>query len=172
MSDTRSDAVTFKGSPVALTGHALKAGDPAPDFRLQDTSLNEVTLADGAGSVRIIASVPSLDTSVCSTETKRFNDEVAKDESLQVYVVSTDLPFGQKRWCGSEGVENVTTLSDHRDAGFGEAYGVKITGGPLDRILCRAVFVVDAGGTLKHVEYVGEIADEPDYGAALEAARS
>ena len=171
MADTRSDAVTFKGSPVTLTGPELKPGDPAPAFKLQNTALEEVTLADGSGSVRVIASVPSLDTSVCSTETKRFNDAVAQDKSLEVYVVSTDLPFGQKRWCGSEGVENVTTLSDHRDAGFGEAYGVRITGGPLDRVLCRAVFVVDAGGTLTHVEYVKEIADEPDYDAALNAAR-
>ena len=164
-------AVTFKGDPVSLTGPELAPGDAAPDFTLQNTDLADVTLATDAGKHRIVAVVPSLDTSVCSLETKRFNDEVKADPSLVVYAVSTDLPFAQKRFCGSEGVENVKTLSDHRTAGFGEAYGTKITGGPLDRVLCRAVFVIGPDDTLKHVEYCKEIADEPDYAAAIAAAK-
>ena len=163
--------VTFKGDPVALAGPELKAGDKAPDFTLQATDMSDVTLATDAGAARVVAVVPSLDTSVCSLETKRFNDEVKSDPSLVVYAVSCDLPFAQKRWCGSEGVENVKTLSDHRTAGFGEAYGVKITGGPLDRVLCRAVFVIGPDDKIKHVEYCGEIAEEPDYQAALAAAK-
>ena len=166
-----SASVTFKGDPVTLSGPELKPGDPAPDFTLQGIDLSDVTLATDAGKARVVAVVPSLDTSVCSLETKKFNDEVKADPSLICYVVSVDLPFAQKRFCGSEGVENARTLSDHRTAGFAEAYGVKITGGPLDRVTCRAVFVIGPDDTLKHVEYCGEIAEEPDYQAALAAAR-
>ena len=165
-------SVTFKGSPVSLSGPELKPGDRAPYFTLQATDMSDVTLATDAGKSRVVAVVPSLDTSVCSLETKRFNDEVKADADLTVYAVSCDLPFAQKRWCGSEGVENVRTLSDHRTCGFGEAYGVKIAGGPLDRVLCRAVFVIGPDDTLKHVEYCGEIAEEPDYQAALKAAKT
>ena len=164
-------SVTFKGNPVTLAGPELKPGDKAPDFILQANDMSDVTLATDAGKARVVAVVPSLDTSVCSLETKRFNDEVKNDDSLTVYAVSCDLPFAQKRWCGSEGVENVKTLSDHRTCAFGEAYGVKIAGGPLDRVLCRAVFVIGPDDTLKHVEYCGEIAEEPDYAKALGAAK-
>ena len=167
-----SAAVTFKGSPVALAGPELKAGDKAPDFTLQGTDMSDVTLATDAGKARVVAVVPSLDTSVCSLETKKFNDEAKANPDVAVYAVSCDLPFAQKRWCGSEGVENVTTLSDHRTAAFGEAYGCKIAGGPLDRVLCRAVFVIGPDDTLKHVEYCGEIAEEPNYQAALNAAKA
>ena len=164
-------SVTFKGDPVALAGPELKPGDRAPDFTLQATDLSDVTLATDAGKPRVLAVVPSLDTSVCSTETKRFNDAVKADPALVVYAVSMDLPFAQKRWCGSEGVENVKTLSDHRTGAFADAYGVKIAGGPLDRVTCRAVFVIGPDDTLKHVEYCPEIAEEPDYAAALKAAK-
>ena len=164
-------AVTFKGDPVTLTGPELKPGDKAPDFTLQSIDLADVTLATDAGKSRVVAVVPSLDTSVCSLETKKFNDEVKNDPSLTCYVVSMDLPFAQKRFCGAEGVENARTLSDHRTAGFAEAYGVKIGGGPLDRVTCRAVFVIGPDDTLTHVEYCGEIAEEPDYEAALAAAK-
>ena len=166
-----SASVTFKGDPVALSGPELKAGDRAPDFTLQATDLSDVTLATDAGKARVVAVVPSLDTSVCSLETKKFNDEAKDDPSLTVYVVSMDLPFAQKRFCGGEGVENAKTLSDHRTAAFAEAYGVKIAGGPLDRVTCRAVFVIGPDDTLKHVEYCGEIAEEPDYQKALAAAK-
>ncbi|HAY78608.1 MAG TPA: thiol peroxidase [Planctomycetaceae bacterium] len=165
-------SVTLKGNAVELAGNDLAAGTAAPDFSLQDISLQEVSLACGAGKTRIIATIPSLDTPVCHEETKKFNDAVASLENVQVLVVSMDLPFGQKRWCGAEGVENVRTLSAHRCTKFGEDYGVLIKGGPLDRCLCRAIFVIDGEGQLKHVEYVSEIAEHPNYDAALAAAQS
>jgi thiol peroxidase len=171
MAETRSGAVTFKGNPIELAGPELKAGQKAPEFRLQDNALNEVTLAASAGKPRIIAVVPSLDTGVCSTETKKFNDLSKSHPNAKIFVVSMDLPFAQKRWCGAEGVQNVTPLSAHGCTKFGEEYGVLIKGGPLDRILCRAVFVVDGGGKLTHVQYVPEIAQEPDYDAAFAAAK-
>jgi thiol peroxidase len=171
MAETRSGAVTFKGNPVELAGRELKAGDQAPDFHLQSNALDQVTLADSAGKPRIIATVPSLDTGVCSTETKKFNDLANSHPNAKIFVVSMDLPFAQKRWCGAEGVQNVTPLSAHAHADFGKNYGVLIQGGPLDRILCRAVFVVDGQGKLTHVEYVPEIAQEPNYDAAFDAAK-
>ncbi|MEZ6130300.1 MAG: thiol peroxidase [Planctomycetaceae bacterium] len=170
MSDVRSGAVTLKGNPVDLAGKALVAGAAAPEFSLQSNALGEVTLADSAGRTRIIATVPSLDTAVCHEETRRFNEKAAGLENTEVLVVSMDLPFGQKRWCGAEGIENVATLSAHRCTKFGEDYGVLIKGGPLDRCLARAIFVVGGDGTLKHVEYVSEIAEHPNYDAAFAAA--
>lgn len=163
--------VTLKGNPVELVGPELKVGDSAPEFTLQSSALQDVKLGDSAGKTRIIATVPSLDTAVCSLETKRFNDEAARLEGVQILVVSTDLPFGQKRWCGAENVDKVVTLSDHRTAEFGKAYGVLIKGGGLDRCLARAVFVVGPDNKLKHVEYCKEIAEHPNYEAALNAAR-
>lgn len=164
-------SVTLKGNPVTLKGNELKAGDEAPPFILQSNALEDVTLESTAGKTRIIATVPSLDTPTCHAETKRFNEEADKLDGVDVLVVSTDLPFGQKRWCGAEGVENVQCLSDHRAASFGEKYGVLVSGGPLDRCLCRAIFVVGPDNKLKHVEYVSEIAEHPDYDAALAAAK-
>ena len=164
-------SVTLKGNPVELSGNELNAGDKAPDFTLQNGELGDVTLADSAGKTRIIATVPSLDTPTCHAETKRFNEEAAGLEGVEILVVSTDLPFGQNRWCGAEGVDKVACLSDHRTAGFAKAYGVLIKGGPLDRCTCRAIFVVAPDDTIKHVEYVAEIADHPDYDAALAAAK-
>ena len=171
MNETRSAAVTLKGNPVALKGAALEIGQNAPEFSLQATDLSEVTLACSEGKTRIIATIPSLDTPVCHEETRRFNEQAGNLEDTEILVVSMDLPFGQKRWCGAEGIENVKTLSAHRCTEFGEAYGVLISGGPLDRCFARAIFVVGADGTLKHVEYVAEIAEHPDYDAALAAAR-
>lgn len=164
--------VTLKGNSVSLIGDELKAGDAAPDFTLQNNGLEEVTLESSAGKTRIIATVPSLDTGVCHAETKRFNDEAASLDGVEILVVSTDLPFGQKRWCGAEGVDKVTCLSDHRTAEFGKAYGVLIGGGPLERCLTRAIFVVGPDNSIKHVEYCSEIAEHPDYDAALAAAKS
>lgn len=167
----RTAAVTLKGNPVDLKGRALCAGEQAPDFKLQDNGLQDVTLAASAGKTRIIVTVPSLDTSVCHAETKRFNDEAKQLANVEVLVVSMDLPFGQKRWCGSEGVETVKTLSAHRCTEFGYDYGVLIAGGPLDRCLARAVFVVNPAGELSYVEYVGEIAEHPRYEDILAAAK-
>lgn len=168
----RSESVTLKGNPIDILGDALRVGDAAPDFSLQNTALAEVTLQSDAGKTRIIATVPSLDTPVCHQETKRFSDEVKKLAGVEMYVVSMDLPFGQKRWCGAEGVENVKTLSAHRCTRFGEDYGVLIKGSPLDRCLCRAVFVIDGQNRVKYVEYVPEIADHPNYDAVLAAAKA
>lgn len=163
--------VTLKGNPVTIKGSEVKVGDKAPDFKLQGSDLSDVTLANSAGKTRIIATVPSLDTPVCHAETKRFNEEAAKLANAVVLVVSTDLPFGQKRWCGAEGVDKVQCLSDHRAASFGESYGVLISGGPLDRCFTRAVFVVDPDGKVKHAQYVNEITEHPDYDACLNAAK-
>jgi thiol peroxidase len=154
-----------------LAGPQLKAGDKAPDFKLQNNALEDVTLNTFAGKTLIVASVPSLDTPVCHAETKRFNEEAAKLSNVAVLVVSMDLPFGQKRWCGAEKAENVVTLSDHRAGKFAESYGVLISGGPLDRCLARAIFVVGPDGRLRHVEYVKVITEHPDYAAALAKAK-
>lgn len=171
MAATRTGAVTLKGNPINVMGPELKAGQPAPDFKLITNSMEEVTLNSFSGKTRIIATVPSLDTPVCSAETKKFNEQAAELSNAQVLVVSMDLPFGQKRWCGAEGIDKVTTLSAHRSTAFGEAYGVLVSGGPLDRCLARAIFVVKPDGKLAHVEYVKEIAEHPNYDAVLAAAR-
>jgi thiol peroxidase len=171
MAETRAGAVTLKGNPVNLAGKALKAGDTAPDFKLQNTALGDVALSGSAGKTRIVATVPSLDTPTCDRETRAFNEKAASLSNTEVLVVSMDLPFAQKRWCGAAGIDKVSTLSAHRCKQFGENYGVLIEGGPLDRCLARAIFVIDPAGKVKHVEYVSEIANEPNYDAALAAAK-
>jgi thioredoxin-dependent peroxiredoxin len=165
----RAGATTLKGNPLTLIGPELKAGDTAPDFTAQDTGLKPVTLRDTGSGVRIFSVVPSLDTPVCDAQTKRFNDEVAKLKGVDVVTVSMDLPFAQKRWCGAFGVDNVKMLSDHMDASFGTSYGTLIK---ELRIESRAIFVVDPQNIIRHVEYVKEVADFPNYEAALAAARS
>jgi thiol peroxidase len=167
----RCETTKLKGNYVTLKGRELKVGDAAPDFCLQDNALQDVSLASSAGKTRIIATVPSLDTPVCAMETKRFNDEVKNLANVEVLVVSMDLPFAQKRWCGAEGVTNVKTLSAHRCTDFGYDYGVLISGGPLDRCLSRALFVIDPNGKTTHVEYCAEITEHPNYDAALAAAK-
>ena len=171
MSDVRKGAVTLKGNPVDLAGSALAAGAKAPEFSLQDNGLEEVTLASSKGRIRIIATIPSLDTPVCHAETRKFNEQAAELSNVEIRVVSMDLPFGQKRWCVSENIDKVKTLSAHRCTKFGEDYGVLIKGGKLDRCLCRAVFVIDADGTVKYAEYCKEIAEHPNYEAVLAAAK-
>ncbi|HVJ87711.1 MAG TPA: thiol peroxidase [Caulifigura sp.] len=164
--------ITLKGNPVKLPGTEVKVGQKAPDFVLQDASLADVTLASSAGKTRIIAAVPSLDTPVCALETKRFNEEAGKLGNTEVLVVSMDLPFGQKRWCGAENCNTVKCLSDHRTGKFGKDYGVLVEGGPFDRVYARAVFVVGPDDVVRHVEYVKEIAEHPNYDAVLAAAKS
>ena len=168
----RTGVTTLKGNPVELKGRSLKVGEDAPEFKLQDNSLADVTLASSAGKTRIIATIPSLDTPVCHAETKKFNDDAKTLSNVEVLVVSMDLPFGAKRWCGAEGVETVKTLSAHRCTEFGYDYGVLITGGPLDRCFARAIFVVNPAGKLTYVEYVPEISAHPNYDAALAAAKA
>ena len=165
----RAGATTLKGNPLTLIGPELKPGEKAPDFKLVDNGLKDVTLADTGRNVRIISVVPSLDTPVCDAQTKRFNEEAAKLPSVDIITVSMDLPFAQKRWCGAFGVDKVKMLSDHRDASFGTHYGTLIK---ELRIESRAIFVLDRNNTVRHVEYVKEVAEHPNYDAALSAARS
>jgi len=159
----------MKGNPITLVGTEVKVGDQAPDFEVLDDSLQPVKLSDYRGKVVILTSVPSIDTPVCDTETRRFNDEATKlGGDVVVFAVSMDLPFAQKRWCAAAGIENVRVLSDHRDAAFGNAYGVLIK---ELRLLARTVFIVDREGTVQYVQYVEETTEEPDYGDVLDAAK-
>jgi thiol peroxidase len=173
MAQERKAAATLRGTPLTLAGPEIKPGQPAPDFTAVATDLKEVRLADARGKVVVLASVPSLDTPVCDTETRRFNQEATGlGEGVEVWTVSMDLPFAQKRWCGAAGVERVRTLSDFRHRSFGEAYGVRIVDGPIAGVNARAVFVVGKDGTVAHAQYVTEVASEPDYQAVLDAARA
>jgi len=165
----RLGATTFKGNPLTLVGPELKAGDKAPDFEAVDSKMQNVNLQNTGSGVRIFSVVPSLDTPVCDAQTKRFNEAALKLPNVSIYTVSMDLPFAQGRWCTAYGVDNVKMLSDHRDASFGAHYGTLIKEW---RIESRAIFVVDGNNNLKHVEYVKEVADHPNYDAALEAAQS
>lgn len=166
-------AVTFKGNPVPLAGPEIKPGQSAPDFTVVDNGLAPVRLSDARGKVVILSAVPSLDTPVCDTETRRFNEEASKlGGAAEIWTISMDLPFAQKRWCGAAGVGRVRTLSDFRDRSFAQSYGVLVKDGPLAGLSARAVFVVGKDGTVKHVEYVKEITSEPNYEAALNAARA
>ena len=164
--------VTFKGNPVTLQGEEVKVGQAAPDFKIQKSSdMGDYTLASSAGKTRILVAVPSLDTPVCDVEAKRFNEEAAKLPDAEIVTISMDLPFAQKRWCAASGVDKLITASDHRDASFGKNYGVLISGGPLDRIHARSVFVVGPDNTVKYAEYVKDIGEHPNYEAVLEAAK-
>jgi len=165
----RSGIVTFKGNPVTLLGPELKLGDKAPDFRVFDQQLNPVTLADSAGKTRIICTVPSIDTPVCDAETRRLNQEAAQlPDNIVLLTVSMDLPFALQRWCNASGVDRVMTLSDYQEISFGLAYGVLIK---ELKLLSRSIFVVDAEDTIRYIQHVSEIAEEPDYAAALVAAK-
>ena len=165
----RSGATTLKGNPYTLIGPELKAGEQAPDFSLVDNSLKTVTLKDTGNHVRIFSVVPSLDTPVCDAQTKRFNEEAAKLDNVDILTVSMDLPFAQKRWCGAFGVDRVRMLSDHREGSFGANWGTLIK---ELRIESRAIFVVDASNQIRYVEYVKEVADFPNYEAALSAVNA
>ncbi|MDX1980918.1 MAG: thiol peroxidase [Bryobacteraceae bacterium] len=165
----RPGATTLKGNPLTLVGPELKAGDAAPNFEMVDNGLQAVDLAKTGGTVRIFSVVPSLDTPVCDAQTKRFNEEAAALNGVDIYTVSMDLPFAQKRWCGAFGVDKVKMLSDHRSGSFGEAYGTLIK---ELRIESRAIFVVDQNNVVRHAEYVTEVADHPNYDAALTVAKS
>lgn len=168
MSQERPNAVTLKGNPLTLVGPELKQGDHAPDFVVVGTDLKPVRLADTQGKVRVFSVVPSLDTPVCDTQTRRFNREVANLEGVRVYTISMDLPFAQSRWCAAAGVDKIVMLSDHRDADFGRNYGTLIK---ELRLNSRAIFVLDAEGILQHVEYVPEVGEHPNYEAAQEVIR-
>jgi thiol peroxidase len=166
--DTKT--VTMHGNPLRLIGNMPTIGEKVPDCTLVNGSLEEVELSSFLGKVCIIASVPSLDTSVCSTMTHTFSQKIGSMGDEVVFItVSMDLPFAQARWCGAEGVENAEVLSDYRYAQFGQGYGVLLEG---LRLLSRAVFVADKEGIIRYEQLVGEIADEPDYEAVLDAAQA
>jgi thioredoxin-dependent peroxiredoxin len=168
--EERAGIVTMKGNPLTLVGPPVRVGDVAPDFTVVANDLSEVKFSSYKGKVVLIAAVPSLDTSVCSLETRRFNEEAsALGDDVVVLTISMDLPFAQKRWCGAEGVERVVTLSDYRYASFGQAYGELIK---ELRLLARSVFVVAPGGHITYVEQVTELTNQPDYAAALAAAKA
>jgi thiol peroxidase len=165
----RPGATTLRGNPLTLIGPELKPGDKAPEFSAIDDSLKPVTLASTGNGVRIFSVVPSLDTPVCDAQTKRFNEEAGKVPDVTIYTFSMDLPFAQKRWCGAFGVDHVKMVSDHRDASFAQAYGTLIKD---LRIMSRAIFVIGKDNTIRHVEYVKEVGDHPNYETALAAAQS
>lgn len=163
----RPGDVTFQGNPLTAIGPRLKVGDTAPDFELLANDLSTVKLSDSVGKVRLLSSVPSLDTPVCDIETRTFNKQLdTLGGRVAGYTIGADLPFAQARWCGAAGVKSMQTLSDHREMAFGTAYGVQIKELRLD---ARAVFVVDGGGIIRYIEYIQEITDQPDYAAALAA---
>jgi len=165
----RPGATTLRGNPMTLVGPEVKAGQKAPDFEVVSDTLQPVSLEKTGQAVRIFSVIPSLDTPVCDAQTRRFNEEAAKLPGVDIYTVSMDLPFAQKRWCGAYGIDKVKMLSDHRSGSFGEHYGTLIK---ELRIESRAIFVLDKDNTVKHVEYVKEVGDHPNYDAALAAARS
>lgn len=165
MSQERTGLITFKGNPMTLLGPDVKPGDVAPEFKVVDNGLQAVTLADSKGKVRLITVVPSLDTPVCDSMTRKFNEQAAKlPDNVVVYTVSLDLPFAQKRWCGNAGIEKVKTLSDYQERAFGLNYGVLIK---ELKLLARSVFVIDKNDVVAYCEIVKEVTAEPDYAAAL-----
>jgi thiol peroxidase len=168
----RPNAVTFKGAPQTLVGPQLKVGDSAPDFACLTNGLEKVTLGSTPGKTRLFSVVPSLDTPVCSAQTKKFEEALAgMKDKVACYTISLDLPFAQKRFCGAESISNMQTLSDVHNHSFGENYGVLIEGLPLP-LLSRAVFVVGKDNKIKYVEYVPEVTSHPNYDAAVAALKS
>jgi thioredoxin-dependent peroxiredoxin len=166
---TRKGLITMKGSPLTLVGNAVRVGDAAPEFLALGNDMAPVTLSGFRGKPLILSAVPSLDTPVCDIETRRFNTDAAElGPDVQIVTISMDLPFAQKRWCGAAGITRVTTLSDHRDAAFGKAYGVLIK---ELRLLASAIFVVDRGGKIVYTQLVKEVATEPDYAPVLDAVK-
>ena len=170
MSNEREAAVTLKGNPITLIGPELKAGDKAPEFTCDQGLVPPISLSDMGNSVKVFNVVLSVDTPACSAQTRRFNEEAANIlGDLKIYTISADLPFAQKRFCGSEGIDKVENISDYKDNTFGEAFGILIKDKGL---LARAVFVLDENNIVRHAEYVSEISTEPNFDSALEVIKS
>ena len=163
--------ITFKGNPIHTSGNPLPMGAQSPDFKLAKTDLSDVSLKDFAGKKKILNIVPSLDTGVCAASARKFNESVAGLGNVVLLNVSADLPFAAGRFCESNGLKNVVALSTFRSPDFAKAFGVLIVDGPLAGLAARAVVVLDVHNKVLHAELVPEIAQEPDYGAALAAAR-
>jgi len=169
MAEERKGAVTMRGNPLTLVGSEVKVGQKAPNFNVTDKTMRPATLEQFKGKVKVITTIPSIDTPVCDAETRRFNEEASKlPGGIEILSVSMDLPFAQARWCGAAGVDKVTTLSDFKTADFGTNYGVLIK---ELHLLARCVFVVDKNDNVTYVEYVKEVANQPNYEAALDAAK-
>lgn len=170
MNQERSGAITFKGNPMTLVGQPVKTGEAAPDFRVVDNALQPVTLASSAGKIRLITVVPSLDTPVCDTMTRTFNQDAANlPDNVVVYTVSLDLPFAQKRWCGNAGIDKVKTLSDYQERSFVLNYGLLIK---ELKLAARAVLVIDGSDRISYLQIVPEVTSEPDYDSALAAVKA
>lgn len=162
--------ITFKGGPTTVQGSSVEEGQKAPDFKLTANDMSDVSLSDFSSNVLVLLSVPSVETPVCQIEVKEFNKQASElSGDIKVLAASVDLPFAQKRWCGQEGIEAVSTASDYKHRNFQKDYGLYVEEIGL---LARAVFVIGKDGVVKHVEYVDEIAEEPNYEAALEAAKA
>ncbi|MFA5864594.1 MAG: thiol peroxidase [Phycisphaerae bacterium] len=162
--------VLFKGKPLHLEGNEISVGDAAPDFVVVDNDLKPVSLSNFKGQVVALVSVPSLDTPVCDIESRKFNEEASQFGSdVKILVISLDLPFAQKRWCGAHEIKNVQALSDYKDRSFGKAFGVLIS---ELKLLARAIFLVDRQGVIRYKQVVKEISSEPDYHGVLTAIRN
>ncbi|WP_322550021.1 thiol peroxidase [Flavobacterium psychraquaticum] len=159
--------ITLGGNPIHTSGDLQKVGTKAVDFSLVNTDLGTSTLADFSGSRVVLNIFPSIDTGTCAASVRKFNEKASAMQNTKVLCISRDLPFAQKRFCGAEGLENVINLSDFKEGSFGKNYGLEITDGPLAGLHSRVVIVIDENGTILHTEQVGEIADEPNYEAAL-----
>ncbi len=159
--------VKFKGTPAQLSANTIKVGDDAPQIKLTAKDLSQVQIGGASGKYQIINVVPSLDTGVCATQTRCFNQEAATLQNTNVYVVSMDLPFAQGRFCSTEGIENLTPLSDFVTKDFGKAYGLLLQSSPLVGLLTRAVLIIDPQGKVIYTEICEEITQEPDYEKAL-----
>jgi len=160
-------SITLGGNPINTNGSLPQVGSKATDFQLVKSDLSVATLADFAGSKLVLNIFPSIDTGTCATSVRTFNEKASALENTKVLCISRDLPFAQKRFCGAEGLENVVNLSDFKEGSFGKNYGLEIVDGPLAGLHSRVVIVLDENGVIKHAEQVGEIADEPNYEAAL-----
>jgi len=167
MTETKR-TVMLKGKPMTLAGSEIKVGQKAPDFKLLATDSTSVELSQSKGKVRLLSVVHSLDTNVCDLQTQRFEQEAANFKDVIIYAISMDLPFAQARYCGAHNITNLKTLSDHRDASFGLAYGVLIED---LRLLGRAIFIIDRNDIIQYVEYVPEVTQHPDYDKAIEALK-
>jgi thiol peroxidase len=169
MAQERTGVATLKGNPLTLIGGEVKVGDQAPDFTLNKNLNDTASLKDYAGKIKLVSVVPSIDTGVCSTQTRRFNEEAAGlGDNVVVLTVSVDLPMAQARWCGAEGVERVVMLSDYKNRSFGEAYGVLIK---EIQLLMRSIFVIDGDNKVRYVEYLEEMTAEPNYDKAVAAVK-
>ncbi len=167
--EKRKDVQKLKGNPLTLLGKEIKKGDKAPDFVVMDSALKQRKLSEYAGHTRILSVFPSVDTSVCSAQAHRFNEEASGLKNTKILTISNDLPFALKRFCAAEGIENIEMLSDHKDLDFGYKYGFVIE---EMRLLARGVVVIDKYDVVQYVEYVPEFSHEPEYGKALQVAKS